>query len=37
LKIIPAAGLVSILKALPPVLSALPKEAWAVISAKVGG
>jgi hypothetical protein len=37
LKIIPAAGLESILKALPPVLSALPKEAWAVISAKVGG
>jgi hypothetical protein len=37
LKIIPAAGLESILKALPPVLSALPKEAWALISAKVGG
>ncbi len=37
LKIIPAAGLESILKALPPVLSALPKEAWAVISAKLGG
>ncbi len=37
LKIIPAAGLESILKALPPVLSALPKEAWALMAAKLGG
>jgi hypothetical protein len=36
LKIIPAAGLESLLKALPPVLSAAPKEIIAAIAARMG-
>jgi hypothetical protein len=36
LKIIPAAGLEAMLKALPPVLSALPKELYAAIAARMG-
>lgn len=36
LKIIPAAGLEALVKALPPVLTAVPKEILSALAAKVG-